>query len=443
MSIDQATLEAAAAPEPIRRFAADARKNQATAVTALQAQLQAAEGPLTEEHATGRVRVTFVHIGPAREVRVLSQLLPSTSMLGTAMVRVADTDVWWLTVEADSRVETTYQFQVDPPELATDPEELLAVMSDPDRLAGLMRQMFQAAYADPFNPRRNYPIAGMMGADPDQEAGEEHFDSLLVLPGAEPFPYLGSPQRSGRLTDHEFDSSALPGKRTVSVYTPPGYEDSQTYPLVIMLDGEMALACGRLDEVLDAAILDGAVPPVVVAFWHNLSIASRMTEMACNPALPAALADELLPFMRDGWSVTTDSSRTVLAGASYGGLATAHAALERGDAFGSALVMSPSLWFAPPTVEGAPAEGPGWLTRQYAGTAKRPVRFAVAVGTLEDQPLPLPGGDGTTMLALAREFRDTLEQMQYDVVAYVEQPAGHDFVNVQRVLVHALPGLCS
>jgi enterochelin esterase-like enzyme len=425
-------------PHAIERFGIDTLRDPRAALQALRKELEAAQGPLVEELADGGVRVTFVHIAPASEVRLFCQLLPLVSRLGHAMNRVPGTDVWWLSVESDARVETTYQFQVDPPGLSQDMTEMLAVMGDPERLATLMREVFLASYADPFNPRRAYPLAGVMGADPDRTARDEHWDSVLVLPGASPFPYTDAPERAGRLTHHELDCVQLPGARTVSVYTPPGYDPGSSYPLVVMLDGEMALACGRLDEVLDAAISDGAVPPVVVAFWHNLTITSRMVEMACNPGLPAALADCLLPFLRAGWSVAAEPASTAVAGMSYGGLAAAYTALERSDAFGAAVVMSPSLWFAPPGEEGTPAEAPGWLTRQYATAPERDVRFAVAVGTLEDQPIPMPGMESITMVSVARAFRDTLLNKNYDLVSYVEQPGGHDLVNVQRVLVGAL-----
>lgn len=425
-------------PETIERFGTDTLRDPRAALQALRKELEAAQGPLVEELVDGQVRVTFVHIARADDVRLFCQLVPPTSLLGHQLNRVPGTDVWWLSVESDARVETTYQFQVDPPGLSQDMTEMLAVMGDPERLATLMREVFLASYADPFNPRRAYPLSGMMGADPDRTAGDEHWDSVLVLPGAAPFPYTDAPERADRLTHHELDCPQLPGSRTVSVYTPPGYHPASTYPLVVMLDGEMALACGRLDAVLDAAISAGVVPPVVVAFWHNLTITSRMSEMACNPGLPAALADGLLPFLRAGWSVGTEPATTAIVGMSYGGLATAYTAFERSDSFGAAVVMSPSLWFAPPAEGGTPAEEPGWLTRQYAEGPARDVRFVVAVGTLEDQPIPMPGMESITMVTAARDFRDTLSSKGYDLVSYVEQPGGHDLVNVQRVLVRAL-----
>src|SRR3546814_5308283 len=85
---------------------------------------------------------------------------------------------------------------------------------------------------------------------------------------------------------------------------------------------------------------------MVAVFWSNLSPTSRMTEYACNPALPTALADELLAWLEDqGIHAPLDPEQRVVAGSSYGGLGAGWAALERPEVFGSVLMMSPSLWF--------------------------------------------------------------------------------------------------
>src|SRR3546814_16226192 len=79
-----------------------------------------------------------------------------------------------------------------------------------------------------------------------------------------------------------------------------------------------------------------------------------MTEYACNPALPTALADELLAWLEDqGIHAPLDPEQRVVAGSSYGGLGAGWAALERPEVFGSVLMMSPSLWFEGPRAESA------------------------------------------------------------------------------------------
>ncbi|WP_242516330.1 alpha/beta hydrolase [Sorangium cellulosum] len=94
----------------------------------------------------------------------------------------------------------------------------------------------------------------------------------------------------------------------------------------------------RLHVGLDNLVAARAIVPPVVAFVRNAPssqiVRTRIAETACNPAFAAMLADELLPMLRARYPVSADPDRVVLAGDSYTGLAAAHAALERPDAFG-------------------------------------------------------------------------------------------------------------
>jgi enterochelin esterase family protein len=175
--------------------------------------------------------------------------------------------------------------------------------------------------------------------------------------------------------------------------------------------------------------------------WHNPTIASRMVELACNPALPDTLADELLPWLCERYGVTRSPARTVITGQSMGGLSSTWIPLCRPDAFGAALIVSPSLWFTPPDVADIPDEVPGgWLTRQWAARERLPVRLFVSVGTLESSAIPYPGMNGQSMVTLARAFRDAMRAKGYDV-AYREEPGGHNHHTVRRLLVPGLAAL--
>ncbi|MFC4950263.1 alpha/beta hydrolase-fold protein [Pseudonocardia sp. GCM10023141] len=127
---------------------------------------------------------------------------------------------------------------------------------------------------------------------------------------------------------------------------------------------------------------------------------------------------------------------------SLGGLASAWALLQRPDAFGGALLVSPSLWFAPPDAD-APAVRGGWITQQFAASRPGSGRVYLAVGSLETGPFPdsFPGVHGLSMVELARDFRDVVTAGGLELAGYREQPGGHNFVTAQRVLVPGLAGL--
>lgn len=413
----------------IERFAEEVQRDAESAAAALDRDRETARGPIVEAiEGSTDVLVTFVHVGPATSVRLLSELCTrdlDQHFQGVPMTRVGSTDVWYASVPADPRTVVPYQFLIDPPALDASVE---AGFED------YLRRIAGSSRVDPHNPIRHRPPFG-----PSDDDG---YESVLELPGADQFDFLDGTPLSGRNEQHTVTGTALPGQREVTVYLPPGHDPHVPRPVVVLLDGEHWLQSGRADEILDTAIARGAVPPVIAVFWHNLTPASRDGELACHPALPAALADELLPWLRTRHGATSDPAQVIVGGLSLGGLASAWTLLQRPDAFGGALLVSPSLWFTPPDVTDDAPEGPGgWITQQYAASATRSGRVHLAVGSLETGPLPFPGMNGRSMVDLARQMRDTVASSGVDLVGYREQPGGHNLVTAQRVLVPGLAGL--
>src|SRR3954453_9788207 len=89
----------------------------------------------------------------------------------------------------------------------------------------------------------------------------------------------GAPAAGARLTGrfdllHEFRSAALGTTRRVSVYLPPGYDDSAArYPVLYLQDGQNLFDPGRafvpgqdwgLDETAEALIGAGEIAPVIL-----------------------------------------------------------------------------------------------------------------------------------------------------------------------------------
>ncbi|MCS7475663.1 alpha/beta hydrolase-fold protein [Umezawaea endophytica] len=407
----------------LARFERDHATDPGPALDSLTADLGAARGPLVERVSPTEVDVTFVHVADVAAVSLRTKLLRLPQHReAEPMRRIAGTDVWHLTVRADSDTAVVYGFLHDPPAEFGSAAELLAVHLDEDRATAHRLALEAASAADPHNPDR-MPWELVVGA-------EDVVDSVLALPDS-PFTPLPDGGPPTEVDEHEFDG------RRVGVYQPVGARPTDVLPLVVLLDGEVALR-GGIHRRLAAAVADGTLPPLRVAFWHNRTLTSRTTEFACDPALAEALADGLLPFLGERYGLPPEPSRTVVAGFSLGGLAAGHVALTRPDAFGAALLMSAALWFTP-----EPGTEPdGWLVRRYAEAPTRDTAFHVTVGRLEDVPVGLPGtAPGTTWVSAARSFRDTLRDKGYDVRGYREVPSGHDLVNLHLAVVDGLAAL--
>jgi len=222
----------------------------------------------------------------------------------------------------------------------------------------------------------------------------------------------------------------------VAVYLPANYDPAARYPVVLCFDGEHYRDVARLPELLDHAIANGRVPPLIAVFWHNRDAASRNTELTCSPDLELAIVDELWPWIESTFPVSPRPVDRILTGFSLGGLASLWLGAARPDVYGSVLAVSPSLWFA----GGDYRVGPGTLTRRYATADALPGKVFIAVGSLETGGLERNGSDAT-MVELAWQFHNALDTNPTVDAQFREEPGGHDYVNVRRSTMAGLEAL--
>jgi enterochelin esterase family protein len=183
---------------------------------------------------------------------------------------------------------------------------------------------------------------------------------------------------AGKLTSTRFKSQILGNERDISVYTPPGYsKDGAPCHLLIVFDRSQYIAdsFAPTPVILDNLAAEGKIPPTVAVFIGNVN---RSKELPCNDMFADFLAKELVPHIRAEYRVTDKPEHTVVAGASYGGLASSFAALRHPEVFGSVLSQSGSYWWGKPDEEEFE-----WLTRQFVTSPKLPVRFYIDVGLWE------------------------------------------------------------
>ena len=231
------------------------------------------------------------------------------------------------------------------------------------------------------------------------------------------------PRRSvaaGRVERHVLRSAVYGRERRVFVYTPPGYQPfaHRPYALVVAFDADVYLDTIPLPLVLDTLYAAGRLPPFVALLVADSSGAARLDDLANHARFAEFLGNELIPWLRRGWNVTSDPARTIVTGSSAGGLAAANVALARPDLFGNVWSQSGALWRGNEGSNGPPYE---WLTDRYREAPRHPIRFALDVGALETRGTV--GGTGPSILEANRRFRDALVAKGYDVT-YTEVPGG-------------------
>jgi enterochelin esterase family protein len=376
--------------------------------------------------------VTFLWraTGQVANVVVIGGLAARNDYSGNRMTPLPGTDLWFKTYRARKDLRTTYQLSPNDP-LTPAPEvidwEARATTWQPD----------------PLNPKRfTFP------SDPDQAGSTERSVSLLELPDAPPQPWIvPCPDLpTGHVAQHRFQSGILDNERRLWVYTPPDYAvPGLVYDLLILFDGSDY--AGRLiptPTILDNLLGQRRIRPVVALMIDNGDLVRRHHELACDPHFLACLAEEIVPWARQRYHVTTDPARTVVGGLSLGAVMASYAGVQRPDLFGNVLSQSGAYWWGPQwTMTWSPETGPDveweWLARKIVTTPSRPVRFYLEVGRLE---IALIWSDFPGQLAPNRHLRDVLEAKGY-AVTYSEFNGGHDHVCWRGSLADGLHVLLS
>jgi enterochelin esterase-like enzyme len=310
------------------------------------------------------------------------------------MMQVSSTDVWYKSYEIRNDARFTYAFS---------PNDPLQPLVDPARTLFTFQR-------DPLNPRV-FPGA---------------YPSFVELPDAPPEPWLarveGTPM--GTVAEQSFQSASLSGARPLWIYRPPGFNTSgERYPLLVLFDGDAYVSTVPTPTILDNLIGEKRIPPVVAVFIGH---ANRAADLQCSEAFADFVAKELVPWMRQNAHATNDPSGTVVGGSSLGALEASFAGLRFPEVFGNILSLSGSYWWSPRN-----DNEPEWLTRQFAAAPKLPLRFVVAVGSMEER---------ATQLVTNRHFRDVLNAKGY-AVEFQEFNGIHGYLNWRDGLARGIIGL--
>ncbi|GAA1524154.1 alpha/beta hydrolase-fold protein [Kribbella lupini] len=238
---------------------------------------------------------------------------------------------------------------------------------------------------------------------------------FAVVGGAPPQPgWVRSDAPPGGLTSQSFGSSV------VHVYQAVGARPGA--PLVVLFDGGRWLDLG-ITTLLDNLTADGLVEPAIVVLVDKIGTAARYRGLTLPRYFEPLLAD-LIPCVTDGWKVTTDPARTVVAGQSLGGLLATYLARTQPWRFGAVLAQSTSYWWPG-------QDEPGELCgeAELAAADGPRTRFVLSAGKLERD-----------VLTGNRRMRDALS----GEIVYREYQGGHDFAcwkgELADGLIALLPG---
>jgi enterochelin esterase-like enzyme len=218
---------------------------------------------------------------------------------------------------------------------------------------------------------------------------------------------------AGAIAEAVITSRAIGSPRRVIVYTPPGYRPGHRYPLAVFHDGGLMVNTGQAPRVIDWLIAHQLIPPIVAVF---VDPQSRTIDYRRGAPMRAFVSEELLAWVAQRYSVTSDSDARAIIGlsASARGAVDAAASTEQ---FGRLGLLIPALGSA--DIEAIPPAG------------RHRLRVSILAGTYD--VLNLPG---------ARTAQGVLADRGH-IVDFTEVPEGHStntWRNHLRVVLISLFG---
>ena len=246
--------------------------------------------------------VTFVWVGHADNVQLRHWIYGLES--SNALVRVAGTDLWHLTLEIPHNSRVEYKYEIH-------------------------RGGRSGWIEDPLNPNRARDPFGA--------------NSVLQSEGYED-PTWTNPDpvtRPGVLEPFVFDSNAL-GRRTGQLYLPARFRRSRQYPLLVVHDGSDYLKYAGMKTVLDNLIHRLEIPDMIVAFTDS---PDRLQEYANDERHARYLTEELVPDLAKRFPLYDQAQARCIMGASFGAVAAMSTAYRFPGFWGRLLVQSGSFAF--------------------------------------------------------------------------------------------------
>ena len=319
----------------------------------LQEQLwrQLTSTPLLEADPTqeGKYLVTFLWRGAAHNVLLfVNRLTDEKNLADSYMRRLPGTDTWYLTYRMDGDWRASYCF-LPAPAAAQAPW----LQGSQVRL----RQALDGGLPDPHNPvtctnRRGFvqsvvslPLApawplGQWPVFSDDAAGAGRFDGGGL--GAGRGDADAGRLNAGRL-DVVADLDSL--GRQIWVYTPASISRPQSYPVLLVLDGEVWLKRHHLHLALAQLMDAGLIAPAYIVFIDSGGTEQRWQELGDSESdFGGYLSGQLLNWLKTHYAISPKPADRVVIGQSLGALTVLRTLVAYPQLIGAGISQSASLW---------------------------------------------------------------------------------------------------
>ncbi len=214
----------------------------------------------------------------------------------------------------------------------------------------------------------SFSVDGVIALDPrnaNTKYGYGGFGavSIVQVPGDGSQFYDVKPVPHGVVRIHPYTSKSMGVNRTVWIYTPPGYEEGDNYPVFYLIHGGGDIESGwtligRANNILDNLIAEGKAKPMVVVMPLGHAIQSFWTGPAKNAVVEGSsgmggagepqglnlfgrdLIEDVMPLIESQYKVSTQPDDRAIGGLSMGGGLTMNVGFNRTDLFRYIVIMS-------------------------------------------------------------------------------------------------------
>ncbi|GCC53139.1 T9SS C-terminal target domain-containing protein [Chryseotalea sanaruensis] len=287
----------------------------------------------------------FLFQGKANEVKWMGDFNAwgYTKSFPNTGIRIPNTDIWFLKASFPKDARLDYKIVID------NNQWIL----------------------DPVNP--NHQWSGVGGGSPNSELRMPDWkaDDITLMRDEVP--------QGKMIRDVLVNSKQLSYQLMYSVYLPPNFSSTKSYPVLYVTDGFEYLHenMGNIITTLNNLLHQKKIEPIIAVFIDHREPANRlnnrrMTELAMNENYLNFFVDEFLPIIEGNYPVSKKPEERGILGTSMGGLTAAYFSFSRPDVFGLAGIQSPAFWFKPA------------IYTTCDNPEKPPVKVFMTTGTVND-----------------------------------------------------------
>jgi enterochelin esterase-like enzyme len=175
--------------------------------------------------------------------------------------------------------------------------------------------------------------------------------SVVLVPGKETEFFTARNVPHGTVHRHLYQNPAIEAVRSVSVYTPPGYEDhpDRSWPVLLLLHGsgdtdESWFRVGHANVIVDNLISEGKARPMIVVapFGHTVEPGTHGWPFVQEQGdFGQDFVEVLMPYIEKHYRISDDRRDRAIAGYSMGGYHTLKIGLNNLDQFAN---IGPFSW---------------------------------------------------------------------------------------------------